>query len=150
MISLEAHRASIGLHNLCRRGPKKLQVNKTRWRKRTMFSMGDLSHIKTFWLVFQLLFISSNPNQSSNTKVPTFVKTKPKYCMLLLSLLYLFVLLLLHGDVENNPGPTSTSKPNNSQYLSTYFLNARSLKTLSSTKINLGSSRNLSTLSNPA
>ena len=131
MISVEAYRASIGLHNLCRPKFKELHVQKSRMQKRTTFNMGDLVHIKVFWLLFQLLLAPPNMTQMTTHTVPK-LKLKSRKCMLLLSLIYLYILLMLHGDIETNPGPISISKPTTNHYLSTYFLNARSLKAINS------------------
>ena len=59
------------------------------------------------------------------------------------------MIILLHGDVETNPGPTNISTPNNTNYLSTYFLNARSLKALGSNKNKLQEFKELIHITQP-
>jgi hypothetical protein len=140
MSDICTHRARIGEFDL-RLKIRKVKL-KVSLKNPKNFNLNHVTH--TFFLLHLLanLFYSGNkPNSTINLKLRTI------HLKFILAVLLIFLpgLILLSGDIELNPGPNITETP-----LPCYFLNAQSIKKITSKEHKLRELKELITISNPS
>ena len=118
------------------------------------YSEANLLFLHIFGTLIQIIRqtqdkIPPTPNLSLTTTLTAQkLKLKRKTCISILAIAYLYLILLCHGDIEKNPGPAPTRLGNTSS-LSTYFLNARSMKSINANRNKLDEFKDLLHLTNP-
>jgi len=157
MICIQAYRASIGSYHLSGTGPKSTLLHNHRHLRRTTYNRSDLLFLEKFWQAIEtLIFIQLLISDYQTSKLLNTTKNKlsdirlrPKPTALFLSLLYVYLLILIHGDIESNPGP-QPQQFTCMNSLDTYLLNARSMKSIDTHRNKLLEFKELIHLTRPA
>jgi len=128
---ITTYRAHIGCFYNSHTGPRPKHVAKNRHIKRTTYSASILAHLHCFYAIINIILHVHHT--SIHTKFqprtpPTHLALKTKHAYIALASIYLYSLILMHGDIHPNPGPTTAPQLKS---LPTFFLNARSLKAIS-------------------
>jgi len=146
---LVAYRARIGSYHLSNPSPKQKHVARTRHCNRTTYNYHSLCFLASFYLAIRILQYAYNPltAKGTNFKSSGSLNIKTKHAYIALACLYLFTLLLLH-DIHPNPGPRPPLV-NQVEPLSTFFLNARSLKSITTNQNKLIEFKHLLYLTQP-
>ena len=124
-VDISEYRARVGLFN--HRPPRKVKKSKIKTNSNSYFVP---IHIQIFFQIITTVLNHSQVNITGSISQNNILH--PRAChiftkvIMVICLLYLPFLVLLAGDIHKNPGPILPCNDN----LSSYFLNARSIKTI--------------------